>query len=59
MQGLPVTGNKQELVERLQQAESASLLDDDLDQDEQISDEAIKEDIQNLKQSFIDPKSLT
>ena len=59
MQGLPVTGNKQELVERLQQAESASLLDDDLDQDEQISDEAIKEDIQNLKQSFIDPKILT
>ena len=59
MQGLPVTGNKQELVERLQQAESASLLDDDLDQDEQISDEAIKEDIQNLKQSFIDRKSLT
>lgn len=43
--GLPVTGNKQELVERLQQAESASLLDDDLDQDEQISDEAAEEEL--------------
>jgi SAP domain-containing ribonucleoprotein len=47
--GLPVTGNKQELVERLQQAESAALLDDDLDQDDQISEEAIKAAEEELK----------
>jgi hypothetical protein len=46
-QGLPVTGNKQELVERLQAAVGSDLLDendDDLDQEEeeQLSDEAIK-----------------
>lgn len=45
--GLPVTGNKQELIERLQAAEGTSLLDendDDLDQeDDQMTEEAIKE----------------
>jgi len=57
--GLPVTGNKQELVERLQQAESASLLDDDLDQDEQISDEAIKAAEEELKKQTTDGASPT
>lgn len=42
--GLPTSGNKQELVERLQAAVGTDLLDDDLDQEEeeQLSDEAIK-----------------
>jgi len=48
--GLPMSGNKQELVDRLQQAESSALLDDDLDhEDEQISEEAIKAAEEELK----------
>jgi len=47
---LPTTGNKQELVDRLQQAESTALLDDDLDhEDDQISEEAIKAAEEELK----------
>ena len=47
LQGLPISGNKQELIERLQAAVGSDLLDenddDDLDQEEeQLSDEAIK-----------------
>jgi len=44
--GLPVTGNKQELIDRLTATVSSDLLDendDDLDQDEQMTEEAIKE----------------
>ena len=37
-----MSGNKQELVDRLLAADNTALLDDDLDQDEQISEEAIK-----------------
>ena len=45
-----MSGNKQELVDRLQQAESSALLDDDLDhEDEQISEEAIKAAEEELK----------
>merc|ERR1719461_2302696 len=44
--GLPISGNKQELIERLEAAAGTELLDendDDLDQDEQMTEEAIKE----------------
>jgi len=45
--GLPVSGNKQELIERLEAADGTALLDendDELDQvDEQMTEEAIKE----------------
>jgi len=51
--GLPVSGNKQELIERLTSTsdgvEDTSLLDDDLDQDDEVSEEAIKAAEEELK----------
>jgi len=61
--GLPVSGNKQELVERLQSAVDTALLDendDDLDQeDEAMTEEAIKEAeaaLQSQDTSFSEPE---
>jgi len=51
--GLPVSGNKQELIDRLtstsDSVEDTSLLDDDLDQDDEVSEEAIKAAEEELK----------
>jgi len=61
--GLPVSGNKQELVERLQSAVDTALLDendDDLDQeDEAMTEEAIKQAeaaLQSQDTSFSEPE---
>merc|ERR1719348_1742389 len=55
--GLPISGNKQDLVERLQT--SGDLLDDNddlLDQDDSMTDEAIKKAEEELKVPSKPPK---
>jgi len=61
--GLPLAGNKQELVDRLEAAVGSALLDEhdddlDLDQDDQLSEEAIEE-VEKELQTPVDTKEET